>query len=372
MKTNLYKNHKTSSKSAFKAKKKAIVHDILQWYTKTRRNLPWRLSKDPFHIWLSEIILQQTRVKQGLPYYYKFIEAFPTVDHLAASTEQNILRLWQGLGYYSRARNLLQCARVISNLYKSRFPDHYEELLKLPGIGPYTAASISSIAFDERRAVIDGNVYRVLARIFGIKDNISTGSGQNLFRELAEELVPDSQPGDYNQAVMELGALVCIPKSPDCIKCPVKNFCVAYKKGEQNKLPVKTKKVKIKKRYFTYYIIHIKDMIMMKKRQNNDIWKGLYDFYLIESEYFNDPKNDPGYISRIIKSFIICIPDNRVFENLLTHQHISARFTHYFIKNSDQIHPEIFSKGYKFYSKSEVEELPKSVLIENYLKEMVF
>jgi A/G-specific adenine glycosylase len=372
MKTNSYKIHKTTSKSAYKAKKKAIVHDILHWYTKMRRNLPWRLSKDPFHIWLSEIILQQTRVQHGLPYYYKFIKAFPTVDHLAASTEQNILRLWQGLGYYSRARNLLRCARVISNSYEGRFPNQYEELLKLPGIGPYTAAAISSIAFEECRAVIDGNVYRVLSRIFGIKDDISTGSGQNRFRELAEELIPDSQPGDYNQAVMELGALICIPRSPDCKKCPVNNFCVAFKKRIQGRLPVKTKKIKIRKRYFDYYVIHINDMIMMKKRQSNDIWKGLYDFYLIESEYFNDLKNHPGHISQVIKSFKICKHDNRLFENLLTHQHISARFTHYFLTNSGQIHPEIFTQGYKFYSKSEIEELPKPVLIDNYLKETVF
>jgi A/G-specific adenine glycosylase len=372
MKTNSYKNLKTSSKSAYNAKKKTIVHDILRWYISVRRNLPWRQSKDPYHIWLSEIILQQTRVQQGLPYYNKFIEAFPAVNDLAASTEQKILRMWQGLGYYSRARNLLLCARIISGVHDGHFPEQYDELVKLPGIGPYTAAAISSIAFNERRAVIDGNVYRVLARLFGITEDISTASGRNRFRQLAGEIVPDSMPGDYNQAMMELGAMVCLPRSPDCNRCPVKTVCAAFAHKIQHTLPVNTKKIKLKKRYFNYIILHSAGKIMMKKRIKNDIWKGLYDFYLIESESLNARISKRNYISGVITSYEKCKNDKRVYNNLLSHQHITARFTHYYLENSGQVNSEIFDLGYKFYSKSEIETLPKPVLIDNYLKEVLF
>ncbi len=228
---------------------------ILSWYRKNKRNLPWRDTLDPYKIWLSEIILQQTRVAQGTPYYEKFLENFPTIERLANATETEVLKLWQGLGYYSRARNLHTTSKIVVENHGGEFPSTYNNLLELKGIGDYTASAIASICFDEPRAVVDGNVYRVLARYFGIDTPINSTKGIKYFKELAQSVMDADQIRDYNQGIMEFGALQCVPKSPDCSVCPLKNSCVALQRNSIESLPVKVGKTKVRKRYFNYLVV---------------------------------------------------------------------------------------------------------------------
>ena len=223
-----------------------FVNQLIRWYSHQKRDLPWRRTNNPYKIWLSEIILQQTRVNQGMPYYLNFVDKYPTVNDLAAAQEQEVLRLWQGLGYYSRARNLHSCAKMVVGEYDGQFPNKFEELLKLKGIGRYTAAAIASMAFNQVNAVVDGNVYRVLSRVFGLYDDIAETKSAKVFEKLANELIPKDQPGEFNQAIMDFGAIQCTPKSPACAICPLSDSCYAFNKGETEQLPVKTKKVKVK------------------------------------------------------------------------------------------------------------------------------
>ncbi len=258
---------------------------IYTWYKSNKRDLPWRNTKDAYKIWLSEIILQQTRVAQGIQYYLRLTEAFPTVEHLAAADEHEVLKLLQGLGYYSRARNLHAAAKEIVNSYHSVFPNTYENIIKLKGIGPYTAAAVASIAFKLYYPTIDGNVYRVLSRYFGIDTPINNNEGKKQFEKLAWELLPKSDPGDHNQALMEFGALQCVPKSPDCLNCPLNDNCYAFQNKMVGQLPVKLKKTQQQKRFFYYYLIEKEDTIFLEKRTANDIWKNLYQFPLMESKH---------------------------------------------------------------------------------------
>ena len=223
---------------------------LIEWYRRHGRNLPWRHTRDPYRIWLSEVILQQTRVRQGMPYYHAFVEKFPTVNDLAAASEQEVLRLWQGLGYYSRARNLHETARIVAQKHNGVFPGNYAGLLTLKGVGPYTAAAIASFAFGEQVGVLDGNVYRVLARLLGIETDIATPKAKNEFTRAAAALVPADEPDTYNQAIMEFGAIQCTPVAPDCLLCPFQAECVAYNTGRQHELPVKSKKGSVKNRFF--------------------------------------------------------------------------------------------------------------------------
>ena len=257
---------------------------IIEWYQENKRMLPWRETTDPYKIWLSEIILQQTRVAQGLPYYLSFVKTFPTVQHLAKAKEQQVLRLWQGLGYYSRARNLHRCAKMIVGDFKGKFPNNFQDLQKLIGVGPYTAAAIASIAFKESVAVVDGNVFRVLARVFGIDIDISSNEGKNFFFAKANELISKEHPDIFNQSMMEFGATWCTPKNPRCEECIFKKTCIAYKTGTVALLPVKEKKTKVTKRYLNYIIIEQKKKIAMKRREGKGIWQGLFDFYTIETK----------------------------------------------------------------------------------------
>lgn len=256
---------------------------IHSWYDSNKRNLPWRNSKDAYKIWISEIILQQTRVAQGTNYYLRFIEQFPTVNNLAAAHEDEVLKLWQGLGYYSRARNLHTAAKTVVDLYGAKFPHNYNDIIKLKGIGPYTAAAIASIAFNLPYPTVDGNVYRVLSRYFGIETPIDSTNGKNQFQKMAEELIPEKRPGMHNQALMEFGALQCVPKSPNCITCPVLNSCYAFQNKSVEQLPVKLKKTKQSNRFFYYYIIDDGIHIYINKRTSNDIWKNLYELPLLEN-----------------------------------------------------------------------------------------
>ncbi|MCU7551637.1 A/G-specific adenine glycosylase [Chitinophagaceae bacterium LB-8] len=256
---------------------------LLQWNrTENHRQMPWKGEKDPYKIWLSEIILQQTRVEQGLKYYERFIKTFPTIQDLAAAPDQQVFKLWEGLGYYSRCKNLLEAARFIANDLQGVFPNQYEDILKLKGVGSYTAAAIASFAFNQPYAVLDGNVFRVLARIYDIEEPIDTTNGKKNFSRLAGLQLSREQPGIYNQAIMDFGATICKP-FPECAACFFSDRCEAFLQGKQLLLPVKEKKIAVKERWFNYVVLQHKNVIAIKKRASRDIWQNLYEFPLIET-----------------------------------------------------------------------------------------
>ena len=257
--------------------------ELTQWYQANKRDLPWRNTNDAYVIWLSEIILQQTRVEQGMPYFYRFVEKYPDVSSFAAAAEDEILKLWQGLGYYSRGRNMLKTARMVQEVYDGAFPSNYNQLLKLKGIGEYTAAAIASFAANEAKAVVDGNVYRVLARYFGIFEPINSTQGKKIFAETAGRLLNQQQPGLHNQAMMEFGAMLCKPKNPACGICPVRQGCYAFLNNAVTGLPVKLNKVKVRDRFFNYFLVTDGDNLLMNKRDESDIWANMYDLPLVET-----------------------------------------------------------------------------------------
>jgi len=261
-----------------------ISDKIINWYNEHKRDLPWRDIYDPYRIWISEIILQQTRVNQGLGYYNRFIERFPTVDILSEADEDSVLKYWQGLGYYTRARNLHKAAQQIMSIHKGLFPTVYNDIIKLSGIGEYTAAAISSFAFHKPYAVVDGNVYRVLSRLFNIQTPINTSSGKKEFTALAQNLLSKSQPGLHNQAFMEFGALQCTPTTPDCLNCPLNHVCSAYENKLVLQLPIKSAKKKPTLRFFNYLNIRFEGNTYIQKRVISDIWQNLFEFPLIESD----------------------------------------------------------------------------------------
>ncbi len=260
-----------------------IVLNILQWYQKNKRDLPWRVTNNPYFIWLSEIILQQTQVIQGLNYYHKFIENFPTINLLASAKEEDVLKLWQGLGYYSRARNLHKAAQTIVNDYNGVFPSTYNDVLKLSGVGPYTASAITSMAYELPYPVLDGNVYRFIARLYNIDLPINQPKTYTAFQQILSEMMVNQKPSIFNNAMMEMGATVCKPVQPLCQNCPVLSFCEAYKKGTINQLPVKLNKVKVKTRVFNYIYFNAGGTFYMEKRGQKDIWENMYQLPLIET-----------------------------------------------------------------------------------------
>lgn len=338
---------------------------VVEWYLRNHRKLPWRETRDPYRIWLSEVILQQTRVAQGLPYYYRFVERYPSVHDLANAREEAILRLWQGLGYYTRARNLIRCAKEIVAEHGGIFPGSYKELKLLPGIGDYTAAAIASIAFDEPVAVIDGNVFRVLARFFGIKQDITRPEARKLFSQLANTLVEGTRPSVYNQAVMEFGALCCVPKAPRCTACVLAEACFARKRGEQAELPVRQPRNAPRKRYFYYFVIIQGTRIAMRKRSENDIWRNLYDFYLAES-HRQEPVTQVMERDKVLQKLMgneATIEISPVYQHILTHQKILARFV---TLRHGKISP-VMMKDLRFYTKKGIEKLPKPILITRFL-----
>lgn len=265
-----------------------FTHQLLNWYKKHKRNLPWRATTNPYYIWLSEIILQQTRIEQGLPYYEGFTTKFPTLKDLATADEDAVLKLWQGLGYYSRARNLHFTAQYIYNHLKGVFPKSYTEIIKLKGIGPYTAAAIASFAYKEPVAVVDGNVFRVLSRFFGIYDDIAITKTRAIFQNLANELISQKHPDLFNHAIMDFGATVCLPANPKCDSCIFNDNCFAFLKNEVAKLPVKNKKSSIKNRYLNYLILKKNNEIVIQQRTEKDIWQQLFELPLIETTSDNE------------------------------------------------------------------------------------
>ncbi len=303
---------------------------IITWYSQNARELPWRKTKDPYVIWLSEIILQQTRVAQGLPYFHRLLEAFPTVLHLANADEDQLFRIWQGLGYYSRARNLHKTAKCIAEA-GGKFPSTYADLIKLPGIGPYTAAAIASFAFDEPKPVVDGNVFRILARHFGVDVDILHASARKIFADLADELIPKNQPAIFNQAIMEFGALMCVPKNPDCLSCVLNESCLALKAKRVADFPVKTKKSKVTHRYLNYVVFSDDiNSTIINKRTSKGIWYNLYEFPVIETsinesdqEIFNLIERQQ-FVPNAIKE--IKLYNSEQICHKLSHQHLFIRF----------------------------------------------
>ncbi len=301
---------------------------VLNWYEKHKRELPWRETLDPYSIWLSEIILQQTRIDQGMAYYLKFIDSYPTVHDFAAASEDEILKMWQGLGYYSRARNMHSTANSIVREHQGQFPADYVSLLRLKGVGEYTASAIASIAFNLPHATVDGNVFRLLSRVFGISTPIDTGIGKKEFTKLANELIDESQPGQFNQALMELGAIQCTPKKPDCKNCPLNNICVAWKSDLTESLPVKKGKTTIRKRYFSYLVIEHGQYTYLNKRTENDIWKNLYEFPVAEttekSDLFSTLNEHQPFFPP--ETEIQIKKETYWQKQVLSHQHIFYRF----------------------------------------------
>ena len=303
---------------------------LLEWYAEHKRPLPWKGEKDPYLIWLSEIILQQTRVEQGTPYFKRFRAHYPTVHHLAAAAEDEIMKHWEGLGYYSRARNLHQAAKYISQKLAGKFPDQYDNILALKGVGPYTAAAIASFAYNLPHAVVDGNVYRVLARFFAIDTPIDSTPGKKLFNELAQFLLDDLQAGKYNQAIMDFGATHCRPKLPKCAICKLQSQCQAYQKNEVEQFPIKSKKIKKRQRFFNFLLLNNGNRLFIQKRKEKDIWQNLYEFPLIESPALIDRLENmiqtPLWQQLLGTSPYTITSISKPFHQVLTHQKIAAVF----------------------------------------------
>jgi len=339
---------------------------VLYWYIKNKRDFPWRKSKSAYKVWLSEIILQQTQTSQGLSYFNKIINTFPTLKELAEASEEKILKLWQGLGYYSRARNLHFTAKYIQNNLNGVFPNDYNSLIKLKGIGPYTAAAISSICFNKKRAAVDGNVYRILARVFNIDTAINSPEGIKTFQELANSLISETNPGDYNQSMMDIGATICTPKNPKCNQCPLKSICLAHGNSTINKLPVKIKKTKIKHRYFHYFCIEYNGKFLMKKRTQKDIWRNLYDFPLIEGGEIAK-ENDIDYkklLNSILENGIAVNKNTKHYEHQLTHQKLNITIE--YIK-ANKINND---NGFLKVNRMQVKEIPVPKPIERFFEEL--
>lgn len=337
---------------------------LIEWYLQKKRDLPWRNTTNPYPIWLSEIILQQTRVAQGMPYFYAFLESFPTVKELAIADEQQVLKLWQGLGYYSRARNLHQTAQYIANELDGVFPNSYAGLIQLKGIGEYTAAAIASFAYNEPVPVVDGNVFRVVSRYFGIESDISAGKTKKEFTALAAELLSKEQPALFNQAIMEFGAMHCTPKNPDCENCIFNSSCVALQKGLVGQLPFKSKKIKIRKRYFNYIVLQDKKgNTKIQQRTDKGIWHNLYEFPLFETT------QEEGFetIAPLIKNnadfgdSIVSIQEANPISLIhkLSHQHLYIKFWKVTINNTltDGLNPK------------QLRTFPFPIVIHNFIEE---
>lgn len=344
----------------------SFSNSLITWYLKNKRDLPWRNETNPYHIWLSEIMLQQTRVAQGLPYYLKFTERFPTVFDLANASEDEVLKLWQGLGYYSRARNLHTTAKYIANELHGQFPNNFSDLLQLKGVGDYTASAIASICFGEPTAVVDGNVYRVLSRVFGIDIPINSTEGVKHFKALAQELIDPNQPGTYNQAVMEFGARHCTPQNPLCNDCVFSETCEAFNSRKVAELPVKLRKQKVRKRFFNYLVVFSSEgeKTLLRQRTEKGIWQQLFEFPLVETT--SEVTLLQLKKARAFQEFAKTMDIERIYTyndslivHKLSHQHLYTRF---WIVEAN-------SPATNMTPISEVKKYPVPVLIENFISE---
>lgn len=344
-----------------------VQKTLIGWYIDNKRDLPWRNTTNPYYIWLSEIILQQTQVAQGLPYYTSFVTNYPSVFNLAEANESEVLKLWQGLGYYSRARNLHASAQYIVNELNGEFPSTFSEIIKLKGVGDYTASAIASICFNEKTAVVDGNVYRFLSRYYGITTPINTGKGFKEFKAIAQERIKTVDPATFNQAIMEFGARQCKPKSPDCTVCPFNSNCVAFLKNEIDNLPVKLKALKVKKKYFNYIVVLSKDnKTVLEQRTGKGIWQNLYQFPLIET---SKPADFETVLSEIktldyLKQVTLelSLYNTTDIIHKLSHQHLHTKF---WIATVNTGLPE----GIPFKN---VDSYPVPILIGNFIENFNF
>ena len=344
-----------------------ITKKLINWYSVNKRDLPWRNTTNPYFIWLSEIILQQTQVVQGLPYYVAFTTNYPTVFDLANAEESQILKLWQGLGYYSRARNLHASAKYIVADLNGVFPSTYNEIIKLKGVGDYTASAIASISFNEKTAVVDGNVYRALSRIYGISTPINTGKGFKEFKALAQELIDKKEPATFNQAIMEFGARQCKPKNPDCAVCPFNGKCIALQKDSISELPVKLKTLKVKKKYFNFIVLLSLDQkTILEKREGKGIWQNLYQFPLIETvkpiDIATIETELMGFSILKNKKYSVSLYNEVDIIHKLSHQHL---FTKFWIVTTDQKLPEGVSV-------EKITDFPVPILIGNFIERFNF
>ena len=346
---------------------------LIKWYETNKRNLPWRNTRNPYKIWLSEIILQQTRVEQGLNYYLKFIEHYPAVEKLASANQDDVYKLWQGLGYYNRANNMLEAAKKIVQEFNGQLPSDYNELQKLKGIGSYTAAAIASIAFGISKPVVDGNVFRVLSRIYAINTPVNTSAGKKEFESLAAELMSDNEPGTFNQALMEFGALYCKPKNPDCPNCIFSNQCMAWQNKSIAKFPVKNKKKAIRKRYLYYMVIEATNKagseFLLMKRGEKDIWKNLYEFPSVEFENEKEPEKVIDQFNLIYQTNLKQFHIKNISENYihqLTHQQINAVFIRLIVNNIEKIEAE---NSILLNSQKKITDYPVSRLTERYMQD---
>lgn len=342
---------------------------LLSWYKKNKRDLPWRNTRDPYFIWLSEIILQQTRVEQGLNYYLRFTEKYPTVFSLAKAPQDEVLKLWQGLGYYSRARNLHAAAAMIVEQYNGKFPADFNKLRTLKGVGEYTAAAIASFAFDLKEPVVDGNVFRLLSRYFGIRTPIDSGKAKKEFRQLAFDLMQQFPPHDFNQAIMEFGSKQCKPVNPDCNSCPLQTSCYAFENNEVSNLPIKEKNQKVRKRFFNYLVIKEGNSFYLHKRIEKDIWIHLYDFPLLE---LTKKTSETGFFkSKEWKAWsskhpMIIESISSEKKHLLSHQTIYARFIALRPLNGRTFKPQ---KEWKKVNSKTLQKYAVPRLTEKYLEE---
>lgn len=303
---------------------------LLEWYDRVKRDLPWRSTNNPYVIWVSEIILQQTRVDQGAPYFERFLERFPNIESLANSEEDEVLKLWEGLGYYSRARNMRSSAKQILECHNGVFPTSFDEILELKGVGPYTAAAISSIAFNIPEPSVDGNVLRVTSRLLADFNSIDEGKTKKSIQAFLKEHIPIERPGDFNQAMMELGATICLPKSVKCDVCPLKDCCKAYKDGFELTLPIRTKKIKKRNRYFIFLITESYGKTILTRRLAGDIWEGLYQYPMVEVEdatEFSDPVSRLTKAGALDRNHVVKAVSGQV-KHILTHQNLFAVFVH--------------------------------------------
>lgn len=344
-----------------------FTEGILNWNTfQNDRSMPWKKEKDPYRIWLSEIILQQTRVEQGRPYYERFISEYPTITDLAAAPDEAVFRLWQGLGYYARCKNMLAAARTVANDHAGIFPKDYTGIAALKGVGAYTAAAIASFAYNLPHAVLDGNVYRVLARFFGIDTPTDTTAGKKLFTQLAQDVLPEQQAGTYNQAIMDFGAVVCKPQQPLCKSCRLAPRCEAYQKGLTDLVPVKSKKLRIKKRYFYYLLPDNGSLRFVRKRTAKDIWQNLHEFPMIETPgpvTTAELLASPEFRQLMGKGKFTVTRESPEKKQQLTHQTIHARFLH--ISQAASMQPP---EGFRAVPASELDQLAFPKIIVDFLK----
>ena len=350
----------------------SFTSDLISWYQKNKRDLPFRGTRDPYLIWVSEVILQQTRMEQGLTYYNQFTSRFPDLITLAEADEVEVLKLWQGWGYYSRARNLHESARVISGKLNGQFPNSFSEIKKLKGVGDYSAASIASLAFDEPIPAVDGNVYRFISRYFGFPEPVGTSSGQKRAFAQALKLMDKSEPGQFNQAMIEFGALVCKPANPGCSVCPFSGSCYAFQHDRVGQFPVKSKPIKTRRRYFNYLVITFfkegESRILINKRKENDIWKNLYDFPVIErsKRMSKQSLQTTGEWKSMFQGLSPKFETiSMEFKHTLSHQIILATFYRISISNEPPAHMESFPIDH-------LDVLPIPKLISNYMKEYPF